>query len=171
MQLTPYTDWTGIPIVWNWPNNVTQGISKFNGVDHSTTAYRDLILTTNTYAGMIATINRNRAAQRPPLPALTVTIPPWTTGGYDTNLLQVQLNQIRGYNGFGGRDVFGLRLREFRLQMDANNLPVLVINVQNNTATAVWERVPVAARPPFGDPNYVNNVLGQRPLNGGTGCN
>jgi hypothetical protein len=172
MQLTPYTSWGGNSIVWNWPGDVNAGIGKFNSVEHNTTHYPNLVAGTNTYRGMITTINRNRAAQRPPLPPLAVTIPPFTTGDLNANLLQVQLNQIRGYNGYAGRDVFGIPLREFRMRMDANNLPVLVIDAQHNTAVTIWDQVPAADRPQgVGDPNYVGNVLGQRPLNGGNSCN
>ena len=58
--------------------------------------------------------------------------------------------------------MFGFALHEFRLQMAGANLN-LVIDEGAVTATAVWERVPVADRGTSGDPDYVNHVNGANP--------
>jgi hypothetical protein len=80
---------------------------------------------------------------------------------------QVEDDAIRAFNGYGGnRDQFGLPLHEFRLQMTGAGLQ-LVIDEVTLTATAAWERVPVADRGRSGDPDYVNHVRAASPSCGG----
>jgi len=76
---------------------------------------------------------------------------------------QLDLDSVRGYNGWAGKDAFGNVLHEFRVPLDdAGNL---VVNVgSDNRGVIQWEQVPGSDRPQnTGDPNYVANVLAQQP--------
>jgi hypothetical protein len=83
-------------------------------------------------------------------------------------LQELELDAIRGYNGWVGSDRFGFELHEFRVAVDRINgeidveevLVVTNVNEETLQGEAVWERVPVADRPAApGSPNYVEEVL------------
>jgi hypothetical protein len=97
------------------------------------------------------------------VPPITVTIPEFTSGNFNDNLQQLELDSIRGYNGFAGTDKFGLNLHEFRVALDASDQLIVTIDPVTNVGTTSWERVPVADRPRSGDPDYVNHVLAKSP--------
>lgn len=171
MQLTPYTQY-GVQILWDWTQNVQGGIGKFNGIpDQNPGYYPNLVAGSNSFNAAVNQINQQRVANH--LPQITVEVPDFTSGDYNANLQQRELNAIRGYNGYAGTDHWGFHLREFQVTMDPNNpaVPLLTINAQTLVGTTQWLRVPAAQRPQrVGDPNYVNNVLAQMPLNGGSVC-
>jgi hypothetical protein len=139
---------------------VTGGIRIFNQKIAQSRAYPGQVQNTARFRQLVAAFNATRQARG--LPALTITVPPFTTGDFDNNLQQLELDAIRGFNGFAGKDGFGLDLHEFRLAVDGGVLRVANINSQTLTGEAVWVRVPVANRPKSGDPNYVAHVLGQK---------
>ena len=141
--------------VWNWRENVTAGAARLEQGRRAARNYPRQIRGSRTLAGMLTQLNQQRqAAGRAPLPAITVP---------ELSPAEVEDDAVRAFNGYGGRrDQFGFALHEFRLAMDAGRLR-LVIDEAAATATAVWERVPVADRGPAGDPNYVNNVNGGNP--------
>ena len=119
-------------------------------------------------------MNTRRIANHLP-PLSDVVIPDFTTGDYNSDLEQRELDVIRGYNGYGGRDLFGLPLHEFRVLMDpsdpTNQTLQLTIDPATRIGATQWQRVLSSQRPQqFGDPNYVGNVTGQPPLNGGNAC-
>jgi len=104
---------------------------------------------------MLTRLNQQRqTAGQQAIPAITVP---------DLSAAEVEDDAVRAFNGYGGnRDQFGFALHEFRLAMAGADLR-LAIDEAALTATATWERVPVADRGTSGDPNYVNNVNGSNP--------
>jgi outer membrane protein OmpA-like peptidoglycan-associated protein/peptidoglycan hydrolase-like protein with peptidoglycan-binding domain len=155
--------------VWNWRQNVATGIQIFNQKVQGARNYPRQVRGSAGFRALVDNFNRARQAQG--LPPVQVMLPDFTTGNFDNNLQQLELDAIRGFNGWGGRDQFRFPLHEFRVAVDGNGL-LQVVNIQPATVggrkvvvgQAVWERVPVAARPQnFGDPDYVNHVLGRNP--------
>lgn len=114
------------------------------------------------FRDLVRQFNAHRHAARLGGP-LDIELPEFTTGDFDDNLQQLELDAIRGFNGFAGGDGFGHELHEFRVALDRHGrLRVNSINETAKTGSAIWERVPAADRPQgTGDPNYVRNVLGQ----------
>jgi peptidoglycan hydrolase-like protein with peptidoglycan-binding domain len=146
--------------VWNWRSNVAGGIRIFNEKIAQARGYPARVQNTARFRQLVAAFNASRRAKG--LPALTIIVPRFTTGDFDDNLQQLELDAIRGFNGFAGNDGFGLELHEFRLAVDGGVLRVANINEQTLKGEAVWLRVPVADRPKSGDPKYVTNVLALR---------
>jgi len=149
--------------VWNWRANLVAGAGIFNQKVATARSYPALVRASAGFARKVTDLNAARQNQG--LPALQVGLPNFTSGDFNNNLQQLELDAIRGYNGWAGRDVFGNALHEFRVALDANGL--LQVNIQPNTtnATAIWERVPAADRPQaVGDPDYVNHVLARSPF-------
>jgi outer membrane protein OmpA-like peptidoglycan-associated protein len=104
----------------------------------------------------------NQARRRSGRPEITITLPNFTEGDFDTPE-ELELDAIRGFNGFAGRDRFGFPLHEFRVAVDPQGLLRVNIDDVARTGEAIWERVPSADRPQgTGDPRYVENVLGAR---------
>lgn len=149
--------------VWSWRSNVAGGVALFNQRGVTARQYPGRVRASAGFAQLVTAYNAHRATQG--LPLVQVTLPDFTSSGFNVpnaQIGQVELDNVRGYNGWAGRDTFGFPLHEFRVSVDTQGL--LVVNIQpgTNQGTAVWERVPAASRPQgVGDPNYVNNVLGQ----------
>lgn len=148
--------------VWNWRSNVAAGLRVFNQKIAAARGYPAQVRRSAGFRRLVDEFNLDRAARH--LPALTITLPDFTSGDFDTDLRQLELDAIRGYNGFAGNDGFVSphQLHEFRVAVAGGRLRVEHIDERARTGRAVWERVPVADRPPSGDPNYVAHVLGQR---------
>jgi hypothetical protein len=139
---------------WSWAANLAAGRAHLHAARATAHAFPHQLAGRPVFVSAVATINAQRAASGHA--ALTVVIPPWTAA-------QEEDDAIRGYNGYGSQhDVFGGVLREFRLVMNGN-VPALNVNESTRVGTAMWERVPVAARGTSGDPNYVNNVNNANP--------
>src|SRR5205823_5962909 len=87
----------------------------------------------------------NQRRQQQGLDPIQIVLPPFAEGDFDENLQQLEMDAIRGYNGWNGADQFGLELHEFRVSVDAEEV-LVVTNVNEETlqGEAVWERVPVA---------------------------
>jgi hypothetical protein len=148
--------------VWNWRENVTAGIRIFNQKVGAARDYPSHVRNSHRFKQLVQQFNAERHKHK--LQAIPVDLPDLTTGDFDANLQQLELDSIRGFNGWGGRDHFGLHLHEFRVALDANGHLRLNVDPSGTKATAVWERVPATARPQsFGDPDYVNHVLGTSP--------
>jgi glycosyltransferase involved in cell wall biosynthesis len=154
--------------VWSWRANVAGGSALFNQKVSAARQYPGQVRASANFARLVTAFNAHRAASG--LPAIQVTLPDFTSSGFNVpnaQLGQLELDAIRGFNGYGtGHDAFGFPLHEFRVSLDPQGF--LVVNIQSGTnqGTAVWERVPVASRPhgpKDGDPNYVNHVLAQQP--------
>ena len=148
--------------MWNWTTNVAGGIQVFNQKVAAARNYPNQVRNSTGFKNLVTAFNQNRTAHG--LPTVQVTLPAFTSGDFNSNLQQLELDSIRGFNGWGGTDAFGFPLHEFRVQVDSAGLLVVNIDATGTHGTGVWERVPVAARPQqFGDPNYVNHVLAQAP--------
>ena len=116
------------------------------------------------FTALVKKYNDDRAKHR--LSAVALTLPDFTWTGFNvapSALGQLELDTIRGYNGWAGKDKFGLELHEFRVAIDAHGLPVVDLDASGTTGKVQWERVPAADRPKVGDPNYVANVLAANP--------
>jgi hypothetical protein len=148
--------------VWHWAANVAAGIQVFNQMVAGARNYPNQVRGSTVFQNLVTQFNQNRIAHG--LPAVQVTLPAFTSGDFNTNLQQLEIDSIRGFNGWGGHDAFGFPLHEFRVAVDGTGLLRVNIDASRTHGTAIWERVPVADRPQgFGDPNYVNHVLAQAP--------
>jgi hypothetical protein len=150
--------------VWNWRSNVAAGMALFNQKQAVARAYPARVRTSGGFVNAVNSFNHRRRAQG--LPIVALVLPDFTPD-------QLELDTIRGFNGFAGRDQFGLALHEFRVAMSGNELRV--DNITQTTGVLVWERVSGAERRRiyqmqnlpvklWGDPDYVNNILGHSPV-------
>lgn len=149
--------------VWNWRSNVSAGIRIFGQKLEAARGYPARVRRSGRFRQLVNQFNADRRAHRIGGP-LDIHLPDFTTGDFDHNLQQLELDAIRGFNGFAGSDGFGHELHEFRVALDhLGRLRVQSINEEGMTGEAIWERVPAHDRPQTsGDPNYVANVLAQR---------
>ena len=151
--------------VWNWSANVAGGIGVFNEKVATARNYPARVRASAGFANLVARFNQDRA--RHGLSPISVDLPDFKSGDFDNNLQELELDAIRGFNGFAGDDGMGFDppvLHEYRVALDvAGNLRVS-IDPATNRGTAIWERVPeTAPNPKHGDPNYVNDVLSEKP--------
>jgi hypothetical protein len=158
MQIAKPTD----DEVWNWRLNVAKGIEIFNQRVDAATAYPGEVENSDKFKSLVSQFNQKRQAQG--LNPIQVVVPPFEEGDFDANLQQLEMDAIRGYDGWNGADGFGLELHEFRVAVDVTGgdevLVVTNINEQTSQGQAVWQQVPVADRPTnIGRPNYVEEVL------------
>jgi hypothetical protein len=148
--------------IWDWTANIRAGVLVFNQKVTAARNYPGQVRGSAGFQNLVQAFNQNRVAHG--LPAVQVTLPAFTSGDFNNNLQQLELDAIRGFNGWGGHDAFGFPLHEFRVAVDSTGLLRVNIDATGTHGTAIWERVPVADRPQtFGDPNYVNHVLAQSP--------
>jgi hypothetical protein len=126
--------------------------------------YSAQVSATHAFQSAVAAYNADRTTHG--LPALAVRVPSFTSSGFavaPAALGQLELDAIRGWNGWAGRDAFGLPLHEFRLAVTANGLLDVTVDPNGTSGSGRWERVPVASRPASGDPDYVQHVLARQP--------
>lgn len=138
---------------WDWRANVTHGTEIFNGKRGTASQYPAAV---RGSAGFRQLVQRFNVGRNPPV---VIVLPDFTPA-------QLELDMIRGYNGWAGRDAFGNILHEFRVPVDAQGN--LQVNVDAaNRGVIAWEQVPAQDRPhgagTWGDPNYVAHVLAQIP--------
>ena len=140
--------------IWDWQANVRAAITLFAGKLAAARGFPRQVRTNARFVSLARSYNadREKAGKR----ALDIRLPDFTEE-------QVELDAIRGYNGYAGTDFFlGPRhLHEFRVVVrDATGAaPSLVVTEDRGQAfgTAQWERVPPGVRPrPFD--GYVDNV-------------
>jgi hypothetical protein len=142
---------------WNWLANVRRGIIIFNEKRGIAVRYPAQVRRHPDFVNLVNQYNQANPPQ-PTSSPLTVNDLP------DFNQNQLELDTIRGFNGWAGRDRFGLNLHEFRAPVDANGSLVVTTDTRTGRRSIAWERVPAADRPQnTGDPNYVDNVLRQNP--------
>ena len=142
---------------WNWLANVEHGIGIFN---EKRTVARGYPARVRRNQGFIDLVDRYNRANPPQSdsPLLTVDDLP------EFNPDQLELDTIRGFNGWAGRDRFGLNLHEFKVPVDADGNLVVTTDLETDKRSIDWERVPASDRPQnSGDPNYVAHVMAQRP--------
>jgi hypothetical protein len=144
--------------IWNWRLNVVKGIELFNDKVDAARDYPNKVRNSDEFKTLVSRFNQRRQGQG--LNPIQVVLPPFSEGDFGDNLQQLELDAIRGYNGWNGSDRFGLELHEFRVAVDGENvLAVSNVNEETLQGEAAWERVPVADRPDEGSPNYVEEVL------------
>jgi hypothetical protein len=148
--------------IWSWRTNVVSGVGIFNNKLSGARSYRTNILSLPAFRRMVNELNARRIGEN--LPPLTVAIPYLTSGNLNDNPEQLELDAVRGFNGWAGQDRFRLNLHEYRLKMDSSTGELaLSVDNSNSIGTAIWEKVPRSARPNSGDPDYVAHVLGSNP--------
>ncbi len=148
--------------VWNWRANVSKGAAIFEKLVAAAAGYPQRVAATARFSDLVSRFNDQRIAQG--LVPLAIGVPGFTNGNFDDDLHQLELDAIRGYDGWHGQDEFGLELHEFRIGVDGvgDEASIRVADVDELAATgsATWERVPLSDRPAgVGDPIYVDNVV------------
>jgi hypothetical protein len=152
--------------IWSWKANVARGVAIFAERVRQAAEYPAGVRTSAAFQALVSRFNERRVlAGHPPI---DLTVPDFATGDFDGNLLERELDAIRGYDGWFGTDRFGLPLHEFRVAMDAIDgeavLRVVDIDEQAREGRVVWERVPDQERPTdAGAPGYVRDVLSRTP--------
>jgi hypothetical protein len=135
---------------WDWLANINRGRQMLEEKRTTARGYPAQVRNSAVYQQLV----RQFAAGRKPPP--TIVLP-------DFSADQLELDSIRGFNGWAGRDAFGNNLHEFRVPLDAAGNLQVTVNAANR-GVIVWQRVPAADRPQAtGDPNYVANVMRQIP--------
>ena len=135
---------------WNWLSNINHGLQILQQKQAVARAYPARVRNSAAFQALLQSFNAGRSS-----PA-EIVLPDFTPQ-------QLDLDMVRGYNGWAGKDAFGNVLHEFRVPLDsAGNLQVDV--GPDNRGIIAWEQVPGADRPQnTGDPNYVSHVLAQQP--------
>ncbi len=131
---------------WNWRDNLQAGWNLYLEKERMARAYPGQVRSGALFRTLVQAWNTQPARQA--LAPVSVTLPDCTAD-------QLELDTIRGFNGFAGG------LHEFRVRVDSRGLLVVALDATGRIGTAEWERVPVAERGSAGDPNYVNNVEAQ----------
>lgn len=135
---------------WNWLANINHGLQILQQKQAVARAYPARVRNSAAFQALVQSFNAGRGT-----PA-EIVLPDFTPQ-------QLDLDMVRGYNGWAGKDAFGNVLHEFRVPVDnAGNLQVDV--GPDNRGIIAWQEVPGADRPQnTGDPNYVFHVLAQQP--------
>ncbi len=148
--------------IWNWAANVASGIERFQESVDAARDYPDQVRNSAGFQDLVAQFNQQRQAQGES--PLNIELPDFTSGNFDDDRQQLELDAIRGYNGWFGTDRFGFALHEFRVAIDpiGGQDTLRVIQRSDQVGEAQWERVPAGDRPVTGvcnDPDYVDSVL------------
>lgn len=126
--------------IWDWKANLTKGRLILSQKSAASKRYP---ATVRASPGFLA-----ETAGKTGVP---VTLPDFTPD-------QLLRDSLRGYNGYAGKDAFGLPLHEFRVKRDERGK----LWIEEQTGLCAWEEVPAADRPQkSGDPDYVRHVLAQ----------
>jgi hypothetical protein len=149
--------------IWNWLKNVDGGIQRFKQIVADAKEYPQAVSESSRFKKLVDKFNEQRHQRG--LQPLEITIPPFETGNFKKDdLRQLEKDAIRGYDGWHGKDKFGLEMHEFKIAVYAGILRVARINERALTGVAVWELVFASDRPQnAGNPNYVNEVLSASP--------
>ncbi|HEY8925793.1 MAG TPA: hypothetical protein VIU64_15505 [Polyangia bacterium] len=141
--------------VWDWQANVRAAIALFSGKLATARAFAGQVRRSAKYVALVTAYNAARqAAGKAPI---EIRLPEVTQD-------QVELDAIRGFNGYAGTDFFlgPKHLHEFRVPVkDATGTnPSLVVTEDpgQTFGTIAWERVPRGVRPSAFD-SYVDNVV------------
>jgi hypothetical protein len=140
---------------WNWRENIRGGLDLFELKKHVARAYPAEYRKSAEFQDLVTKFNADRVAHK--LTALQISIPDFTAE-------QVELDALRGYNGWSGR------IHEFRAACDATGKLVVEVAADGKTGTARWEQVAadvrraacLAAGVPanrLGDTDYVRHVV------------
>ena len=135
---------------WNWKANIERGMQILNEKRNIARQYPAQVRASHGFQDLLRRFNAGRN------PPAVIQLPDFTP-------VQLEMDAVRGYNGWAGRDAFGLPLHEFRVPVDAQGNLRVTINASHH-GVIEWEQVPAADRPQnTGDPNYVRNVERQTP--------
>src|SRR5262249_16005699 len=134
MQIAKPTD----DQIWNWKENVTAGIRKFEESVAAAEDYPNEVMGSDGFKDLVKSFN-DRRQQQGLKPVKDVIVPPFTVGDFnaedDSNLGQRELDAIRGYDDSTDdstdEDRFGLKLHEFRVAVDAEEV-LSVTNITTN---------------------------------------
>jgi hypothetical protein len=158
--------------VWDWRENVKKGIEIFTKIvdqirgnpDKEIPSYPSRVRDSDEFKLLVVQFNQKRQQQG--LNPIEIVLPDFEIGNFDddNDLQQLEVDAIRGYNGWNGSDRFGFELHEFRVAVELIDgqevLAVANVNEEALQGEAVWEGVPVEDRPgDIGSPSYVDDVL------------
>jgi len=148
--------------VWDWRANVTHGQQIFQQKTSIAQRYPGMVRNHPKFKSDVVLYNQRRSASG--MSPIAIRVPDFTTGDFDANPQQLELDSIRGYNGFLGYDQFKLALHEYRLVFDDDGYLVVDIDPSGRSGAVRWEQVASSDRPARpGDPDYVRKVLSQKP--------
>jgi hypothetical protein len=149
--------------VWDWLANIRRGREVFAQKARIARAYPGRVRRTAGFAQLVAGFNRDRQLRG--LPAVDVTLPDFTPN-------ELEDDALRGFNGYAGRDPFGLELHEFQVETGATGQLQVDLLPGGVRGVARWVRVTAVEREEQfrrlgrrypGDPDYVANVRRQNP--------
>ena len=140
---------------WNWRANLAGGLALFEVKKGIARAYPAKYRASSEFTKLVAAFNAERAGQK--LPPLQISIPDFTPE-------QVELDALRGYNGWSAN------VHEFRAARDAAGKLIVDINKDGKTGSARWEQVSATtrdnecaaagiAKKNRGDVDYVQNIM------------
>lgn len=134
--------------IWNWKENVRQGWRIYQEKERIARRYSRQMGRSAMFRAAVAAWNNQRIARGQP--SIDVLLLEYTQD-------QLELDTVRGYNGYGNPVT-----HEFRFRIAPRNGELVVtLDPAGRRGVAEWERVPVADRPPQGDRNYVDHVDNQ----------
>ena len=150
--------------VWNWRRNVESGIRSFDQVVLEARQYPNDVRRSPEFETLVRQFNDIRFGEG--LRDIRVELPDFDEGDFTEDFRELELDAIRGYNGWCGDDRFGFELHEFQVAVDDRlGQPVLRVTEIDESALqgkATWERVPSLLRPMDDgccERDYVNRVL------------
>jgi probable HAF family extracellular repeat protein len=157
--------------IWNWHQNIIDGIKKFNAAFQSNG--QDLpnslpTLSRRYRARIKQALQDSATADAVKAQGLKLVVPQISTTQYTADEATVLMG-IRAFNGIGGLPVEdpvlgSSGLQEFTLILDSSGEPELTIDPVQHTATVAWREVLPKERQKQGTPNYVNKVLAADPF-------
>jgi hypothetical protein len=130
--------------IWSWKANLKAGVGVFHEKQDIARAYPQEVRSSSRFHQLVQKYNEVRKKNK--LNPLNITLPDFTPE-------QVLIDAIRGYNGWIGGH------HEYCLQVDAMDMLVVVVNENNISGVAQWERITPAMRSSWGMSDYVDGVL------------
>lgn len=148
--------------IWDWRANVSAGVERFLEKVELAREYPAKVRTSERFQSLVAHHNARRLQEM--LNPIQVVLPDFTVGDFDGDLGQLELDAVRGYDGWFGGDDFGFELHEFKVGTEVveGDASLVMESVDEIALTGIarWERVRPGDRPISpGDPDYVDGVL------------
>jgi hypothetical protein len=154
--------------IWNWKSNVAGGLVLYHSKERIARSYAATVRGGTTFRAQVKAYNDKRAAAskpapgaapKPPVVPVVIRVPDYTAA-------QLELDTIRAFNGYAGG------LHEYRLLTDADGILVVTLDAVGSGGVGEWVRITAAQRTAHydaagiaaghrGDPNYVDDVVGQ----------
>jgi hypothetical protein len=174
------TDSPSDDAVWSWKENVKAGWAIYEDKQQHASSYPKTVRNGSRFKTLVQQYNDLRYAKAKQTPKAAAAAVPSTTSAppkevprKDLSIIlpdftaeQLQLDTIRGYNGYADG------LHEFRVRLDDNGVLYVNVDEPNLKGTAEWERVTAQMRKAQydadnlpsknrGDINYVDDVVAQ----------